>query len=91
MSERGGNGSQGSSAISTYPDDARSLNEVINPERRRKSGGSCRWQNVIGPSTVIAKRLGAMGTQEYGSSVPDTRQQGFRIGDGQLKVLRADD
>ena len=43
---------------------------------------------MVGSRAVIADRLGAIVAEKNGAGIADLREQGLRVSDGKLKVLR---
>jgi len=55
-------------------DDARTLLEIVDPQRRTETSGAGRWQDMIRSRTVISQRLRAVVTTKNRASVPNSGQ-----------------
>src|SRR5439155_14028164 len=67
---------------------AGTLLEIVYAERRREARAPRGGQHMVGSRAVIADRLGAIVAEKNGAGIADLREQGLRVSDGKLKVLR---
>src|SRR5207247_8857474 len=66
-------------------DDARPLDEVVDPERRGEARRPARRQDVVRPGQVVAERLGRVLPEEDCPRVPYAREPAPRRAHGELQ------
>src|SRR5256885_14201441 len=69
MRQHRGDAAQGLGALLADLDEAGSLLEVIDPQRRRKARRAAGGQHMVGAGAVVAQALAGIGTQDRKSVV----------------------
>src|SRR5256885_10879198 len=73
MRQHRGDAAQGLGALLADLDEAGSLLEVIDPQRRRKARRAAGGQHMVGAGAVVAQALAGIGTQEDGACMAQQR------------------